>query len=95
MKETVLLILYLILLISDCSKRAYFQTEIENPACKPNTVFRSSEDSSSPKSAQLVEKGMQDAGYSSGEHSISKCLEKEGLIFATGPWIFPRSTWLT
>ncbi len=56
MKENVLLIVFLILLISGCSKRAYFQTEVESAVYKPNTVFRSSENLSSPKFAQLVEK---------------------------------------
>lgn len=46
----------LCLFFTNCGKRIYYTADVENPSLKPNVAFHASEDLSSPKFAQLVEK---------------------------------------
>ena len=55
MKDKILILVFCIVSLS-CSNRSYFTEETENPAFKPNTVFKSSEDMSSPKFEHLITK---------------------------------------
>jgi hypothetical protein len=43
-------------LMISCGAREYFQVEVDNPEFKPNTVFKGSEDLTSPKFNHLIEK---------------------------------------
>ncbi len=49
-------IIVLILLLFSCRERSYFTVEVNNPSSRPNTVFQSYEDLSSPKFKHLIEK---------------------------------------
>lgn len=53
MKENAFILTCIILLITGCGQKTYFQIDVENPVYRANTVFRSSEDLSSPKFAHL------------------------------------------
>ncbi len=55
MKEIVVIALISILL-AGCGKRDYSNVEVDNPKYIPNTVFKGSEDLTSPKFAHLIEK---------------------------------------
>lgn len=49
-------ILFIALFISGCTKREYFQVEVNNPPYFPNTVFLSREDLTSPKFNAIINK---------------------------------------
>ena len=55
MKVSLLLLLFVIL-ITGCAKKDYYRAESANPAYRPNLVFRSFEDLTSPKFAHLRSK---------------------------------------
>lgn len=56
MKEKQMVFLLLMVLITGCGDRQYQVVKVDNPVYKPNTVFTGSEDLSSPKFNQLIEK---------------------------------------
>jgi hypothetical protein len=51
-----LLILVLGLLFTGCTSRSYYLAQVDNPVYRPNTVFHSFEDLSSPKFEHLITK---------------------------------------
>jgi len=53
MKAKILIVVLGIFLIN-CSNRSYYSAEVKNPAFKPNTVFHSYEDLTSPKFSHLI-----------------------------------------
>ena len=55
MKDKILILAFCIVSLS-CSNRSYFIEETENPVFRPNTIFESSEDMSSPKFENLITK---------------------------------------
>ena len=55
MKIKILFLTYLFLFLN-CSERRYYQDDVENPEFRPNTVFNSFEDLSSPKFVHLINK---------------------------------------
>lgn len=55
MKAKILIAAFCILSLN-CSNREYYQVEVENPVFRPNTVFKSYEDLTSPKFGQLIKK---------------------------------------
>jgi hypothetical protein len=55
MKVKILIVAFGILFMN-CSKRSYYPVEVENPVFKPNVVFHSYEDLSSPKFVHLITK---------------------------------------
>ncbi|MBK8884899.1 MAG: transglutaminase domain-containing protein [Bacteroidales bacterium] len=44
------------MLIAGCTTKDYYQADVKNPAYRPNLVFRSGEDLTSPKFAHLISK---------------------------------------
>ncbi len=50
------LLLILAILFTGCVKKSYYQAESDNPVYRPNLVFRSAEDLTSPKFAHLKSK---------------------------------------
>ncbi len=56
MKAKKLFYIFFLLLLIGCGKNEYTQIAVENPQYKPNTVFNSFEDLTSPKFGRLIEK---------------------------------------
>ena len=56
MKARDFIFILLILALAGCGQKEYFQVKTENPPFRPNTVFLSREDLTSPKFAHLVNK---------------------------------------
>lgn len=56
MKARIKSLIFVVLLAVACTPKEYSLIQVDNPVYKPNTVFKSSEDLSSPKFTHLIEK---------------------------------------
>lgn len=74
MKEKHAIFILFIILLVGCGNRQYYVVEVDNPVYKPNTVFLSSEDLTSPKFNHLIEKYQLDTVFHGETNEFKRIL---------------------